>query len=169
MPARQHHFRFAFKILPELVKYDTKKFVQMARADGITDMFRRLWVRIGETEFPPEERLDPEGLRCLGDQVHGFTRVLVVMPPPVNPNECYYVVMLVKSPGLNPFKKPEIGFYSLEKSFPDGDDLDPKVICRYDMAGNHGVVGRWTGPMHPDAFNLWVGDQLSGAKATARS
>lgn len=172
MPARQHHFRFAFTILPKFIEHDTKKFVEVALADRMTDMLRGLWVRIGETEFPPEERLEPDGLRCVTDKVNGYVRVIVVMPPVFNPNECYYVAVMVKLPEFNPFgqNEPELRFFTIEKSFPMNNCPDPKAICQFDKDGNHGLLGRWTGAMHPDAFGLWVAEHLcGGAGVSARS
>jgi len=154
--ARPHHFQFAFKVMPQFVNYDPKKFRDAALTNKLPGILRNLWMRIGE-ELPESERQLPGELTSVTDEIHGYTRVIVLMPPAERPNECIYIAVFLRIPFLALFDKSKIEtrILTLERSYPL-EGRPTNAVCTISAEGTHGIFG--VGPDDLEGFKSWTAD-----------
>ncbi len=78
--ARRHHYEFAHRTLPDLVRSGRFDLLEMAEHGVLEPALLGAWEALGEA-FPEGERLDPEGLSVWPVDLAGGRALLVRFPP----------------------------------------------------------------------------------------
>ncbi|HEY9870987.1 MAG TPA: hypothetical protein V6D08_17610 [Candidatus Obscuribacterales bacterium] len=157
--ARRHHYVFAYSVLPQFVYWDARKFQEAAMNNRLTGVLRGLFDRVGK-DLVEEERIPSDGLMCVVDQVDGFTRVIIAMPPTQRPIEAIMIAVLISLPRgfLTMRAEPEVLILTLEQSYPDEDGKPQTCVGVLGRDGSHGSFGQ--GPNDLEGFTLWTAQYI---------
>jgi hypothetical protein len=100
---RRHHYLFAHRELPGVLRTYASNLVGLARAGRLDHALRSTWTRVGDA-LPPEDRLPPDGLTAgLRPSSHGDA-FLITMPPAVHVTEAHFaLVVLTPDQGVRYF------------------------------------------------------------------
>jgi hypothetical protein len=100
---RMHHYLFAHRELPSIVRRFGPNLAGLAREGHLDDALRTTWTRVGEA-LPPKDRLAPDGLAAeLRPLSHGDA-ILITMPPAVHVTEAHFaLVVLTPDQGVRYF------------------------------------------------------------------
>ncbi|MFF4345172.1 hypothetical protein ACFY00_35300 [Kitasatospora sp. NPDC001540] len=90
---RAHHYGYAHRVLPGLVRDLGAKMLDHEPKPGFTGGLTAIWQGYGE-RLPEPERLPADGLSAELVQEDGYRALLVVLPPAVAPSEAHFVAVV---------------------------------------------------------------------------
>lgn len=137
---RDHHYTFAYEMLPKLFFSDPSKFIEMISTHK-DDYVYFIWKSVGEKWINNDsDIMTPNGLSCAvinaGDDI---TVAIVKLPPPEVMPEAYFVAMV--------YNPPNAQYITLEKSLNLEDGSPSSVLCG--LAGNEMHFNYGGGPSEP--------------------
>ncbi|MBL8931712.1 MAG: hypothetical protein JNL54_16450 [Kineosporiaceae bacterium] len=128
--ARRHHYEFAHRTLPELVRSGRFDLVEMAEHDVLEPALLGAWEALGDA-LPPQERVDAQGLSVWAVDLAGGRALLVRFPPVQRLPEALLAAVLPGADGAPP------RYLTLE--FAGTEDGQVQTM-----------IGEWDGEAHRD-------------------
>jgi hypothetical protein len=90
---RPHHYQYAHRALPSVVRHSGLEIVQAAAGRDITPALQALWSEVGD-QLPEDQRLDPAGLTVAYEPGPPAPLVIVTMPPAHHMVEAHFAAIV---------------------------------------------------------------------------